>query len=260
MNKYFLVGQNIGYSLSPFIYNYLFKSHNIIARYVVVEKDIVSFPDFIRNFHLEGFVGGNITIPFKKTANLLVDKTVIPMESINFVVRQGNKTVGVNTDFLSMIELLSQRQYPTKNVLVFGNGGAANAVITALDCAFYNVDVIGRHDEVDYSKEYSILINATPVTMVGYDSSYLIRKADLSRLSSVKLIIDLVYNPVNTVLINEAKARNIEYIDGLEFLVTQALITFKIRIDATGSDDYVLSREEITELYNVVKKVATLHY
>lgn len=235
MKKFFLTGENISYSLSPFIYNYLFKSYKINAQYEVVENTIASFPNFILNYQAGGYEGGNITMPFKNMAKYLV-LSEYSGESINLIY--NNK--GYNTDYLGIKNYF---KIENKNILILGYGGAGMAIAKALRDK-NKVYIKNRRINEDIGNN-EIIINTTCCTMQGFDSKKLLENLNLSK---TELVMDIVYNPIETELIKKARDINIKTIDGLNLLVWQAVESFKIFCNIDASD-------KIEILYNMLKKI-----
>lgn len=220
MKKFFLVGKNINHSLSPFIYNYLFKYYDIEASYETVEKDINSFPDFIRNYKEYGYEGGNITAPFKIMAYYLLDGDY---KGGSFNLVYNNK--GYNTDFLGM-----RLHYPimdNEKILILGYGGAAKAIEQALkykNFLYKRVVYIKsskRQDELP-NCELSI-INTIPAKYYNYSI--------LENINGTKKM-DIVYKPLKTPFLKDAPS---DALNGLHLLVWQAIESFKIFCDKDAS-------------------------
>lgn len=236
MKKFFLAGNNISHSLSPFIYNYLFKCYKIEAEYTAIEQNIASFPDFIINYKKNGYMGGNITMPFKIMAKYLVKNSAYDGESINLIYND----IAYNTDYLA---IKNYANIENKNVLILGYGGAGQAIAKAL--SYKNKIFIKNRTINQDTGQNDIIINTTCCTMHGYDSSLILENLDFT---NVKLIMDIVYYPLETDLLKKAKALQIKTLDGLHLLIWQAIESFKIfcNIDATT---------KISELYDILKKI-----
>lgn len=233
--NFFLTGENISHSLSPFIYNYLFKYYNIDAKYETIENTIATFPNFILNYKTKGYKGGNITMPFKNMARYLVD-TEYEGESINLIY--NNK--GYNTDYLG---IKNHFKIENKKILILGYGGAGMAIAKALR---YKNEVYIKNRKVNEDiGNNEIIINTTCCTMHGFDSEKILKNLDFSK---TELVMDIVYNPVETLLIKKAKDVNIKTLDGLNLLVWQAVESFKIFCNIDASD-------KIEILYNMLKKI-----
>lgn len=242
MKKYFLVGENISYSLSPFIYNYLFKIYGVDATYEIVEKNTASFPDFIRNYTHCGYEGGNITAPFKKVAYYLIDSDY-DGGSLNLVY----KNKGYNTDYLGI-----KNHYPENihRVNLLGCGGAGRAIYKALEERKIKVKLIrngSEEYEIKTTKnmenqqyEMSPIINTVPYNIPGYNYFDLNRKFDHSRS------MDIIYNPLRTPLIEKTGSKY----TGLYLLVWQAIESFKIFCDIDASE----KKEKLIEILHKIYK------
>ncbi len=129
-----IVGENIGYSLSPHIFNTLFRSHGISAVYApfdITHDDLPKFLAFTRTRAVAGF---NVTIPFKEAISRHLaqsDPIAETTGSTNLVIVKSGLLHGFNTDVAGIAATIEQRlqiNVAGKSVLVLGAGGAARAV------------------------------------------------------------------------------------------------------------------------------------
>lgn len=217
-----LLGRSLGHSYSPQIHSFLGD-----YPYALFEKE----PDALEFFFKKAdFSAINVTIPYKKD--------VIPychelsdvakrLGSVNTIVKQADGTlIGHNTDyfgFLSMVER-SGLHVTGKKVLVLGSGGASVTVVAVLEALGANVVVISRSGENNYtsldrhSDAYAI-VNTTPVGMYpNVDDS----PVDLKRFANLKGVLDLIYNPARTRLLQQAESLGLTAQNGLWMLVAQA--------------------------------------
>lgn len=217
-----LLGRSLGHSYSPQIHSFLGD-----YPYALFEKE----PDALEFFLKKAdFSAINVTIPYKKD--------VIPychelsdvakrLGSVNTIAKQADGTlIGHNTDyfgFLSMVER-SGLHVTGKKVLVLGSGGASVTVVAVLEALGANVVVISRSGENNYtsldrhSDAYAI-VNTTPVGMYpNVDDS----PVDLKRFANLKGVLDLIYNPARTRLLQQAESLGLTAQNGLWMLVAQA--------------------------------------
>lgn len=259
---YGLIGMNIGYSLSPIIHNYLFEKLGINAVYltfdVIEEKFEVGFKGL-----LEVARGLNVTIPYKERAADLIDELDPTTRKIGAVNTIHAKT-GYNTDYLAVKQLVAERvgRLDGMKCLIIGAGGAAKAssfALAELGGEIYIVNRTRKRAEVlakrlvdegynahavdDFDVRPNVLLNAVP------NSSYALPYCSWDTLV---LVIDLVYTPVNTVIIRQSMDRGVATINGLEVLVRQALLSQSIW---QGSDLLYLEEEVMNYLCQETRSV-----
>jgi shikimate dehydrogenase len=199
--------------------------------------------------------GLSITAPHKKAIiNLLdwIDEGAQKIGAVNTVVLQGDELLGYNTDGQGLIEPLRRKFGSLSGVsaAILGAGGAACAAIHALQREGADITVYARDLEkaqllcqrinLSYDslatanfRGKDIVINATPLGSFGPHLTE--TPAVAQQLRGVKLVYDLVYNPIETVLLKEARSVGCETLGGLEMLVTQALLQFKLWMNTDTS-------------------------
>ena len=176
------------------------------------------------------FHGLNVTIPYKKAVLpycAALSPTARRLGAVNTLVRRENGTLyGDNTDFDGFLWLLRRNFAPRAGelALVLGSGGAGVTVRAALESVGMRTVTVSRQGENNYVNLYRhsdavLLVNATPVGMYPNNGGCL---TDLSRLPSLRCVLDLVYNPEKTALLLEAERLGLAGEDGLPMLVAQA--------------------------------------
>ncbi|MBO7047908.1 MAG: shikimate kinase [Spirochaetia bacterium] len=220
--KYGLVGAQLGHSYSPFI-------HSLLGS---VPYGLVSLsPDQLGPFLKAGdFEGLNVTIPYKKAVIPYLDHIAPEAEAVgavNTIVRRQDGLWGYNTDYNGFLYAAGRAgiTFAGKKALVLGTGGASAAVKAAMvGAGIKAVSTVSRTGELNYSNVYDetdveIVVNATPVGMYPDNGGRLI---DLSRFPRCSGVIDLIYNPLMTPLLSDARKRGIPFSNGLSMLVAQA--------------------------------------
>lgn len=219
-----LIGKNIAYSYSPEIHQ-MFNHRD----YKIVSLKETELADFLGK---RDFQGINVTIPYKeKVIPYLdfLDETVIKTGAVNTITNTNGFLKGYNTDYLSFYQLLQKNKINLidKKCLVLGSGATSKTVCAVLkDLGVLDIAVASRSphgDMVAYQslnrQSYDIIINATPVgTFPDYNKEPL----DLGNFKQTEVVIDFVYNPLRTKLIQKAVKMKMLAINGLELLVTQA--------------------------------------
>ncbi len=261
VKKYAVIGNPIKHSLSPVMHTAAFRALGVNATYEALEVENLSRAyDYLK----ENYAGINVTIPHKETIVELLDEKEMAADLIGAVncVKFGRKAMGFNTDLHGAISALKDvvPHLREKNILVLGAGGAARAIIfgclmEGANVTIYNrtvrkaealakeigekmkdIEVQRRPDPVGFD----ILINATSAGMYPkVDETPL-----TSGIPSNMVVMDIVYNPLETRLLRKAKEAGARTISGLEMFVRQGAESLRI----WGYDPPVsLMREVVTK-------------
>ncbi len=243
--KFGCIGEKLGHSFSKEI-------HNLLGDYEYELKEIA--PDNLDSFIKEkSFIGINVTIPYKEKVMPHLDfisEQAKEIGAVNTIVRKGDKLYGYNTDFFGLQALIIENDIDlsSKKVLILGTGGTsktAKAVARALSAR--EIIVVSRtkkEDAVTYDEAYElhsdaeIIINTTPAGMYPNCDAMPI---DIDKFSSLKGVVDVIYNPSNTCLINKAKERGIKFCSGLYMLVYQAAVASGLFFNTEISEDVIKS-------------------
>lgn len=243
-----LLGEKLSHSYSPQIHGMLWD-----YSYDLFEKTPDSLADFLQN---GGFDGINVTIPYKKAVipYCQLSETAKKLGAVNTLVRQSDGTLkGYNTDyfgFQSMVER-SGLQVAGKKALVLGSGGASVTVCAVLQELGAEVIVVSRSGENNYGnlhlhKDAAVIVNTTPVGMYPNTGD---SPLSLDGFPKLEGVLDLIYNPARTTLLQAAQNRGLVAENGLWMLVAQAkksaeLFTGKeIPDDVIGKIHGVLSKQ-----------------
>ena len=150
MMKAAVIGNPIKHSRSPLIHNHWLKKTGIDGSYEAIhaenEKDFIRI---VKQLKESGYSGFNITLPFKKIASEIVDKTINNDTSfyskeapaINTIKIENNKLVGYNTDYFGFSSLLYKKIKSIekiRNIIILGAGGAAKSIAYGLSESFRN--------------------------------------------------------------------------------------------------------------------------
>ena len=219
---YGLIGKNISYSFSKEIHERLkgYK-YDIIS---LEQDDVVSF------IKKRNFLGLNVTIPYKKLVRELCDEvspTAAKIGSVNtLVVREDGSLYGDNTDYYGFLYMAKRAGVclENKKALILGNGGTSATICAAIEDNGGHCFVVSRTGEDNYDNlerhaDAEIIVNATPV---GTNPDVEKQIVDLSRFPNCEAVLDVVYNPLNTSLIQQAKELHLKASGGLAMLVAQA--------------------------------------
>jgi len=240
---YGVVGSRASVSLSPAMHNAAFQAKRENAIYLPCETDRLSdFLGFARQLDFQGF---SVTMPFKQgiIRHLdWLDPLAAKIGACNTVSVRRGQWMGWNTDAAAVIEVLTKRlRLPGSRILVLGAGGAGRAAAYALRAEGAEVILSARRETAarrlaratsaatvpwnsSEGLDVDAVVNATPVGMAPYADSL---PVDLSRLR-VRVVFDMVYYPMETRLLADARGRGLTTISGLEMLVAQGARQFEI--------------------------------
>lgn len=234
---YGLIGKELKHSFSPKYFKEKFTKEKILNTeyHLFSLNEIENVLELLKNERIHGL---NVTIPYKESIipflNIL-DKTAKDIQAVNTIQIKKNKLIGFNTDVIgfekSLKPLLKKHH---KRALIFGNGGASKAVAFVLKNLEIPFKIVSRKsDNLQYSaidnlllKEFTILINTTPLGMFPLIESK--PKFDYKGINENHLAYDLVYNPLETSFLKEAKKQGAFIKNGLEMLEIQAEESWKI--------------------------------
>ena len=237
MKKLYVVGTNVSNSLSPTIFNYWFKKHNINAKYSFIELNNKNFDTEIKKILIDkNVIALNITIPFKKKIIKhidFLDSHSSKIGAVNFVIN-GPKIKGYNTDWQGYYRSLPRNiNLKNKKIIIFGYGGAAHSIHyllkkkrtrklviinrTQKKLLFEkNKKTTDRKKIKFHLKNSDIIINTTPINPI--------EKKLVKEVPESTLISDIVYKPKLTKFLKQFL--NNEKIYGIDMLIEQAIPCF----------------------------------
>ncbi len=251
---YCVIGDPIDHSLSPIMHNSAFKALGINSSYIsyrVPKSELKSAVESLRSIDISGF---NVTIPHKidmiKYMDEL-DESSSQSGAVNTVKNTRSTFIGYNTDVYGFVRPLHNRniKFNGMKVLILGAGGAAYAIITALsrENGILRVTVINRSklnalkllkhayklglncdfQELDSLQNVAsgsnLIINATSLGL-NYEESPVSSKY----IGKNTIVYDIVYSPIYTSLIKNARKAGATVIYGYEMLLEQGSQAFKI--------------------------------
>ena len=241
---YGVVGNPVRHSLSPAMLNAAFRRETVNAVYLALQT--TGLDDLVKLVQEIPLQGLSVTMPFKQAIMPLLEKTdplSAKIGACNTVLRaQDGKLYGFNTDVAGITGPLEKRMaLKGAKVLVLGAGGSARAAVFGLKDKGADVYILNRNPEAAQKlakqagakvmrrdalakASFDIVINATSVGMAGNDAPPLLEPAELN----AKLVFDLVYNPIETPLIQMARQKNIPVVTGVEMFVHQGVRQFEI--------------------------------
>lgn len=263
-----LLGDPVAHSLSPAMHNAALASVDVDAVYVALHVKADDLKAALDGLRAVNFIGANVTIPHKSAVIPLLDE-ISPrartLGAVNTIVHRADGTLyGDTTDAAGFTAAFEEagRSFDGASVAILGNGGSARTIALALPGlrAVRRLALIGRSlpkvealaaevrthfPELDlaalsvdsYSAvrdRYDIVVNTTPVGMhPDVDATPL--PADL--LEPRQVVYDIVYNPRETRLLREARARGCATVGGLGMLIHQGKAAFELWTGRSLSPD-----------------------
>jgi shikimate dehydrogenase len=216
-----LLGWPTSHSLSPPMQNAGFAALGLDWAYVPLPTPPELLPDAVQGLRAMGFAGANITIPHKQAVIALCDElddVAQAAGSVNTLVFENGRTIGSSTDGDAVTGQIDAKG---RHALVLGAGGAALAVVEALERTGAEVTVASRRQPgwPPSPEGYDVLVNATPVK----EELIVPPRAGME-------VVDLAYLPDgrDTALVAAAKAAGCEIVvDGLDVLLFQGVASFE---------------------------------
>ncbi len=241
---YAVIGNPVAHSFSPLIQNLAFAHHQLNAVYVALP--VTAIGDAITGMRALDLQGLSVTIPHKEQVMAHLDACDQDAErigAVNTIVRRDNRLIGYNTDGRGALRALEAKtQIKDAAVTIMGAGGGARAVGYALRAAGARLTIVNRSIERGRrlagelkamfiplkqlnGLDCQILINTTPVGMTPNADNIIVSPA---WLHDNMVVMDLVYNPLQTRLLTAAAAAGCQTVDGLGMLVYQGAIQFEL--------------------------------
>ena len=258
-----IIGWPVEHSRSPRLHGFWLERHGIDGAYVPLPIRPEAFALAVRGLAAAGFAGANVTAPHKLAAFEICDTVEASARragAVNTLVFEDGRITGRNTDGLGFVANL--RAYGVDPAagpaLVLGAGGAARAVIAALQDTGVTVTVANRTRAradalacdlpglvvADWSArsaaiaDHALLVNTTSLGMLGHPAL----EVDLGSAPAGMAVADIVYVPLETPLLAAARARGLRPVEGLGMLLHQAVAGFAAWFGVTPVVDEELRR------------------
>ncbi|MGG1677491.1 shikimate dehydrogenase [Neobacillus sp. NRS-1170] len=254
MKKLFAVlGDPIGHSMSPIMHNDLFSYYQIDGQYLPFHVKNDDLEDAVKGLKALGVGGFNITVPHKSAIIPFLDEVeelALNIGAVNTVVNVGGKLIGYNTDGPGFLRGLTSHMLSIegKKVLLIGAGGAARGIYftlakekaLAIDIAnrtvekasglieacpyrissnAYSLDEASRNLE-----EYDLIIQTTTS---GMSPKIAELPLNVTNIKKQALVCDIIYNPIETLFLQEAKAKGASIQNGIDMFVYQGALAFE---------------------------------
>jgi shikimate dehydrogenase len=246
----FIIGHPVAQSRSPMLHGYWLDRLGIAGSYELVDVAPEALGDFFAAYRENGWVGGNVTVPHNLAVNPFLDKVDAAAEAmgaVNTIWWENGQLVGGNTDWIGFLgnldELVPGWDDGAKRAVIIGAGGAARAAAYGLKLRGLSVSLCNRTPSkaediathlggmsghglealAEQMKEADILVNATSLGMLGKPPL----EVDLAPLKPSAVVYDVIYVPLETDLLKDAKSRGHPTLDGLGMLLHQAVEGFR---------------------------------
>ncbi len=247
-----VIGFPVDHSVSPTIHNHWIDENQIDAsRYEKINVDPEQFEEEVGRLKENGTYGLNVTVPLKELAFSFAEElTDVSKQTgaVNTLTFKEGKVYGDNTDVIGFQRSLDKKtieeNITNKRCLVLGAGGAARAVISALNNLNGEVHICNRTyekakqiqqdlqiksevvDQKDLGAaiyEMGFIVNTTSLGLGNTENTMV----DFSQVGSQVFVYDLIYSPKLTKFLSEAKERNVGYQNGIKMLIEQAAESFR---------------------------------
>lgn len=255
-NSVCILGHGITYSRSPLIHNHWISKYGVDSKYGICDLAAEKLPDFLSSIRDGSSAGCNVTTPYKQTVIQYldaVDDAASAIGSVNTIYCRDGLLRGTSTDGAGYIGHLKNThpdlQLKNAKVLVLGAGGAARSIADALvqnGCSVIYIanrtlekarEISGLQPDMikpvawddvqSIAGQVDLLVNTTSLGMVG-------RQPLVFPLESTQpdcVVSDIVYAPLETDLLAQARSLGRPVLDGLGMLLHQAAPGFKLWFD-----------------------------
>lgn len=252
-----VIGNPIGHSLSPALHNAAFAALGLDFVYLAFRVE--DLPGALAGMRaLDNFRGMSVTIPHKLAAMALVDELAVvdrAIGSINTIVKEDGRLLGLGTDGPGALQAIRAAgvDIDGKHVLLLGAGGAARAIaftlasgarprqLCLLDVAERVLlelagdlragtpveivaEVMSAAALAGQMAEADLVINCTPVGMHPHPQ---VSPIPAALMRPGQVVFDIVYTPLETRLLADARGRGLQTISGVEMFINQAVLQFK---------------------------------
>ncbi len=241
---YGVIADPIRHSISPAVHNRAFQSKRLDAVYLPFLVSPVYLRDFFSMAEKLPLAGFSVTIPHKqKIIRYLdaVDPLARRIGAVNTVWRKAGRWRGTNTDAAGVTGPLSRVvRLRNASVLIVGNGGAARGAACALSDAGAKITVVGRNadrvralsklcgaeaigrDQLG-GRKIDVVVHATPLGLYPQ-----VNECFFNGTIPGEIVFDMVYNPLETMLLKHAKDQGKTVLPGLDMFLEQAVRQFEL--------------------------------
>lgn len=238
---YALLGYPLEHSIGYVFHNSQFSLQNKNAVYVKISLQAHELPIFFSYVKKFPFWGFSITMPLKEKIISFIDEDKTNVNSVNTILFKDSKFIGYSVDGVAALDAIERKmKVQDKKVFIIGAGGVAKSIAheakkrkaklfifnrdqnksfelaSRLQCKAYSLDKLSDV----MSEGYDVLINATSASMTNLNI------IPANKLIPGSIVMDVVTQPVETVLLKNAQDRNCLVIYGMEMFINQAKLQF----------------------------------
>ena len=251
---YGVIGDPIAHSMSPAMHNDAFEKYELDATYVPFHVTPENLQDAVKGFKAINLSGLSITVPHKTAIMPFLDEIDPLAEAIgavNTMVNDGGRFIGYNTDGLGYLKGIKQvvPSFTDRKMLLIGAGGAARAIyFTMAQAGLKNIDIANRtlsqaeflvancpfpknsevlslKDAENQLSKYDIIVQTTSIGMhPNVDSSPI----SVDQLKPTAFVSDIIYTPLETKLLRDAKQKGARTQNGLPMFSHQGALQFEM--------------------------------
>ena len=248
-----VIGSPISHSKSPQLHRHWLSTYGLRGHYIPIDVAYEDLDNVLRMMPKMGFVGANVTIPYKENvlelADQITDRATLIGAANTLIFRKDGRVIADNTDGFGFLENIRQNVPdwdPTIGpAAVLGAGGAARAIVAALSEVGVPEIILSNRTRVradrlkqDFGKrvrvvdwvqagnileDAALVVNTTSLGMVGKPEL----RVPLDGLREGAVVTDLVYAPLKTQLLLRAEEAGCRVVDGLGMLLHQAVPGFE---------------------------------
>ena len=267
MKKFYLIGNSIEKSFSPYIHTWIYQFFNINAQYKNKKIEIIHFdrqmPDILTKIKAGSIDGINITNPYKIkiiSSHIILSKNAKNINAVNCIYKYNNHLLGDNTDWIGFVQSINKAgiNLHNYNVKIIGAGGAARAIIYSLQkLGIKKFQIYNRTkttfivNQVEYttqdldqfinsSSKNIFLINCIKTEQLNHISTD-------KTINSINFLYDLNYH--KSLFHNILEGKDIKVILGLDMLIYQAIKSIEIWLKCE-----LMNKIDIEEIKVYLKK------
>ncbi|KFM99040.1 shikimate dehydrogenase [Bacillus clarus] len=252
---YGVIGNPIGHSLSPHMHNDAFEHLNMDAHYHAFLVEEESLGEAVKGLKALGISGFNVTTPHKVSIMKYleeVDPLAEQIGAVNTVVHRDGKLMGYNTDgigYVRSLQSISKEPLQQKRILLLGAGGASRAIYFSLaNVGVKEIDIANRTVEkaedliagcaakvnsralsleqaTEEQGNYDVIIHTTTIGMHPHVEH---TPLQIRSLKQGSIVSDIIYNPFETKILQDAKEQGVTIQNGIDMFVYQGALAFEM--------------------------------
>jgi len=247
---YAVIGDPIQHSLSPWMHNAGYEALGLDAEYQRFHVNPSSLAEAVEGLRALGFSGWNVTLPHKEAIVSLLDTLTSQAKragAVNTVKLHEGKLIGHNTDGDGFVRSVEEELngFAGKRAVLLGAGGASKGIALALAEQGMHLHILNRTPEKakglveviqqeggtatsgefapgDWLKDVDLLVQTTSVGLHREPFPF-----SLEGISKQALVVDIIFNPMETVFLQEAKELGCRTHNGLEMLLYQGALAWE---------------------------------